>query len=168
MCSKSKLPTTHNHHHHRRRRHHHHLFQLLLRVLIVARVIFKRLNPGAAEDGAEGVLVVRRHLPATEPTPRLPLGHVRDEHVKDAAQDVAKDVMQNAAEDVLGAAEDGSSSVSGGKIITTPVACPQLPPKPTPPKASSSTVSSSSRQALFERSKPFVGAAGPVAVAVDT
>ena len=24
VCSKSKLPTTHNHHHHHRRRHHHH------------------------------------------------------------------------------------------------------------------------------------------------
>ena len=40
--------------------------------------------------------------------------HVNDEHVKDAAQDVA--------EDVLGAAEDGPSSVSGGKIIITPAA----------------------------------------------
>jgi len=39
---------------------------------------------------------------------------VRDEHVKDAAQDVAEDVTQNVAEDVLGAAEDGLSSVSGG------------------------------------------------------
>ena len=80
-CSKSKLPTTHNHHHRRRRRrrrrrrHHHQLlFQLLLKVFVVARVIFKRLNPGAAEDGAEDVLVVRRHLPASEPTQRLPLG----------------------------------------------------------------------------------------------
>jgi len=45
-----------------------------LKVLIVARVIFKRLNQGAAEDGAEDVLVVRRHLPAAEPTQRLPLG----------------------------------------------------------------------------------------------
>ena len=27
---------------------------------------------GAAEDGAEDVLVVRRHLPAAEPTPRSP------------------------------------------------------------------------------------------------
>ena len=86
--------------------------------------------------------------------------HVRDEHVKDAAQDVA--------EDVLGSAEDGSSSVSGGKIIITPVAYPELPPTPTPPKVSSSTVPSSSRQALFERLKPFVGAAGPVTVAVDS
>jgi len=76
VCSKSKLPTTHNHHHHRRRRRHkhRHLFQLFLKVLIVARVIFKRLNQGAAEDGAEDVLVVRRHLPAAEPTQRLPLG----------------------------------------------------------------------------------------------
>ena len=75
VCSKSKLPTTHNHHQQRRRRrrHHHHLFQLLLKLLIVARVIFKRLNPGAAENGAEDVLVVRRHLPASEPTQRLPL-----------------------------------------------------------------------------------------------
>jgi len=88
--------------------------------------------------------------------------------VKDAAQDVAKDVTQDVAEDVLGAAEDGSSSVSGESIITTPAAYPQLSPTPTPPKVSSSTVSSSSRQALFERLKPFVGAAGPVTVAVDS
>ena len=74
------------------------------------------------------MLVVRRHLPATEPTQRLPLGHVGDEHVKDAAQDVAEDVTRDLAGDVLGAAEDGSSSVSGGKITITPVACPQLPP----------------------------------------
>ena len=57
---------------------------------------------------------------------------MRDEHVKDAAQDVAKDVTHDAAEDVLGAAEDGPSSVSGGKIIITPVACSQLPPSPRP------------------------------------
>ena len=59
---------------------------------------------------------------------------MRDGHVKDAAQDVAEDVTQGVAEDVLGAAEDGSSSVSGGKITITPVACPQLPPTPTPPR----------------------------------
>ena len=53
--------------------------------------------------------------------------HVRDEHVKDAAQDVAENVTQDVAQDVLGAAEDGSSSVSGGKAIITPVAYPQLP-----------------------------------------
>jgi len=68
------------------------------------------------------------------------------------------------AKDVLGAAEDGSPSVSDGKIIITP------PPTPRPPRLIySSTVSSSSspsRQALFERLKPFVGAAGPVTVAV--
>ena len=73
MCSKSRLPTTHSQHHHHRR-HHQNLFQLLLKVFIVALVIFKRLNPGAAEDGAEGALVVRCHLPAAEPTQRLPLG----------------------------------------------------------------------------------------------
>jgi len=48
---------------------------------------------------------------------------VRDEHVKDAAQDVAEGVTQDLAEDVLGAAEDGSPS-SGGMIIITPAACP--------------------------------------------
>ena len=37
-----------------------------------------------------------------------------DEHLKNAAQDAAKDVTQDVAEDVLGAAEDGLSSVSGG------------------------------------------------------
>ena len=52
---------------------------------------------------------------------------MKDEHVKDAAQDVAEDVTQDVAEDVLGAAEDGSSSVRGGKIITTPVAYPDCP-----------------------------------------
>ena len=90
-------------------------------------------------------------------------GHVRAEQVKDAAQDVAEDVTQDAAEDVLGAAEDGSSPVSGGKITITPVAY-----HPHAPKVSSSTVSSTLRQAFFERLKPFVGAAGPVAVAVDS
>ena len=34
---------------------------------------------------------------------------MRDEHVKDAAQDVAENVTQNVAEDELGAAEDGSA-----------------------------------------------------------
>jgi len=54
-------------------RRHHHLFQLLLKVFIVALVICKGLNPGAAEDGTDDVLIVRRHLPASEPTQRLPL-----------------------------------------------------------------------------------------------
>ena len=61
--------------------------------------------------------------------------------MKDAAQDVAKDVTQDVAEGVLSAAEGGLSSFSGKRIITTPVACPQLPPTPIPPKVSSSTVS---------------------------
>ena len=36
---------------------------------------------------------------------------MRDEHVKDAAQDVAEDVTQDAAEDVLGAAVLGAGRV---------------------------------------------------------
>ena len=36
---------------------------------------------------------------------------MRDEPVKDAAQDVTQDVTQNMAEDVSGAAEDGSVKV---------------------------------------------------------
>jgi len=52
---------------------------------------------------------------------------VRDGHVKDAAQEVAEDVTQDAAEDVLGAVEDGSPSVSGVKITITPVASPLAP-----------------------------------------
>jgi len=73
VCSKRKLPTTHNHHcryrrHRRRRRRHHHLFfQILLEVLIAARVIFKRWNPGAAEKGAEEVYLAHRHLPGQNP-----------------------------------------------------------------------------------------------------
>jgi len=43
---------------------------------------------------------------------------VRDEHVKDAEQDMAEDMTQDAAEGVLGAAEDGLSSVSGGTHAT--------------------------------------------------
>ena len=46
---KYKLPATNNHHHHL-------LLQLLLKVLIVARAIFKRRNPGAAENEAEDLL----------------------------------------------------------------------------------------------------------------
>jgi len=42
---------------------------------------------------------------------------VRDEHVKDAAQDVAEDVTQDAAGGVLGAAEGGLSSASGGTHV---------------------------------------------------
>jgi len=61
---------------------------------------------------------------------------VRDGHAKDAAKDVAEDVTQDVAEDVLGAVEGGSSSVSGGNIIITPMANPELPPAPTPPKVS--------------------------------
>ena len=93
---------------------------------------------------------------------------MKGEHVKDAAQDVAEDVTQDVLEGVLGTAENGSSSVSGGKTITIPVACSQLPPTPTPPKVSSSIVSSSSRKAFFEHLKPFVGAAGQVTVAVGS
>ena len=40
--------------------------------------------------------------------------HVRDGHVKDAAQDAGGDVTQDVAEGVLGASEGGLSSVSGG------------------------------------------------------
>ena len=39
---------------------------------------------------------------------------MRDEYVKDAAQDVAEDSTQDVAEDVLGAAGDGLPSASGG------------------------------------------------------
>jgi len=43
---------------------------------------------------------------------------VRDGHVKEAAQGVAEDVTQDAAEDVLVAAEVGLPSVSGGTHAT--------------------------------------------------
>ena len=45
-------------------------------------------------------------------------GHVRDGHVKDAAQDKAEDVTQDTAEGVLGAAEDRLSPVSCGTHAT--------------------------------------------------
>ena len=51
-----------NHHHHhrrrrrRRRRHHHHHHHHLLLQLLLKVFIFMRRNPGAGENGAEGVL----------------------------------------------------------------------------------------------------------------
>ena len=45
--------------------------------------------------------------------------HVRDERVKDAAQDLVEDMTQKVAEDVLGAAEDGLSFVSDGTHART-------------------------------------------------
>ena len=39
---------------------------------------------------------------------------MREKHVKDAAQDVAENATQDLAEGVLGAAEDGLLSGSGG------------------------------------------------------
>jgi len=80
---------------------------------------------GVAKDGGVDVFICQRWNHAT-PALRW---HVKDEHVryghvKDAAQDEAEDVTQDLAEDALGAAEDGSSSVSGGKIIIILVVCP--------------------------------------------
>ena len=44
---------------------------------------------------------------------RFALGrHVKDEHVKNAAQDMVQDVAQNVAKDVFGAAEDGGVNLS--------------------------------------------------------
>ena len=85
--------------------------------------------------------------------------------MKDAAQDVAEDVTEDVAEEVLGAAKDGSSSVSGGNTAIKAAACPQLPPSPRP---QGFFINGFFIVALFGRSKPFVGAAGPVTVAVDS
>ena len=75
--------------------------------------------------------------------------------MKDAAQDVAEDVTQDVAEDVLGVADHHHAR-----------SLPSTAPNPTPPKVSSSAVSSSSRALwTFEA---LVGAAGQVTVAVDT
>ena len=54
--------------------------------------------------------------------------------MKDAAQDVAEDVTQDVVEDVLGAAEDGSPSVSGGRSSPHPWPTPNCPPPPRPPR----------------------------------
>ena len=81
------------------------------------------LSRGTEKDWSVKVLSVERvahcHLPAVEPKPntRAPpphaalRRHVKDEHVKNVAQDVAQDVAEDVAEDVLGAAEDGSVKV---------------------------------------------------------
>jgi len=71
--------------------------------------------------------------------------------VKDASQDVEEDVTQDMAEGVLGAAEAG-----GVKVLILSIAIfHRRNPR----------IIISSRQALFERPKAVVGAAGPGAVA---
>ena len=67
-----------------------------VKVFIVARAIFQRRNPRPHTHAATYAALRR---------------HVKDEHVKDAAQGVAEDVTQDVAEEVLGAAEDGSVKV---------------------------------------------------------
>ena len=68
-----------------------------VKVLILLIVIFQRRNPRLSH--------------ACRP-PTLALGlHVKDKHVKDAAQGAAGNVTQDLAEGVLGAAEDGSMKV---------------------------------------------------------
>ena len=126
---------------------------------------------GAAQDVAEGVL--------------------------GAAKD-GSDLEQDVAEDVPGAAKNGSVEVFIMKVFILPIVKAKAKPlrccttraKPNPrsfnpevgnlepqdaqgwsrahPVRPAQTVSSSSRQAPFERLIPAVGAAGPVAVAVDT
>ena len=70
-CSKTSRRRRHHHHHHRHFLLHAQDYssplpppppppQLLLKVFVVARVIFKRRNPGAAEDGSVKVLIVAR------------------------------------------------------------------------------------------------------------
>jgi len=67
----------------------------------------------------EGAYFPHRNIQAAEPTPSTRVlppvlalrWHVKDRHVKDTAQDVAEGMVQSAAADVLGAAEDGSMKV---------------------------------------------------------
>ena len=79
-------------------------------VIAGARFIFKRRNPGAAEDGKVKVLIVARAIfqrRNQRPThacrpPRCPWAtrEGRARHVKDAAQNDAGDVPQDAAQDL--------------------------------------------------------------------
>ena len=74
----------------------------------------------------EGAYHNNRHLPAVGPTPntRVPpptlalWWHVKDGHVKDAAQDVAENVTKDVAEDVSGAAEAKDGNV---KVLILPI-----------------------------------------------
>jgi len=65
----------------------------------------KELAQDVAKDWSMKVFIV-------VPPPRAALGrHVKDGHVKDAAQDAAQDVAQAVAGGNFGAAEDGSVKV---------------------------------------------------------
>ena len=74
---------------------------------------------GGGGQERDGIRRSTRHLPAAEPTPntRMPppalalWRHLKEKHVKEAAQDVAEDVAQDVAEGVLGAAGDGGVKV---------------------------------------------------------
>ena len=59
-----------------------------LKVFIVARVICKRRNPGAAEDGSVKVSIVARVI-----FHACPWVTREGQHMEDAAQDVAEDVL---------------------------------------------------------------------------
>jgi len=65
----------------------------------------------SASGGTHATLALRWHMKDE---------HVRDEPVKDAAQDVAEDVTQDVAEDVLGAAKDASAKAFIVKILSCP------------------------------------------------
>ena len=96
-----------------------------MKVLVVARAIFMRQNPGAAEDGSVKVFIVARVI------------FERRKQKKYA-------------------------SARGGRCALFF----QLPPTPTAPRFLHQRFLH--RRALFELSKPFVGAAGPVAVTVGS
>jgi len=89
---------------------------------------------GAAEDGSTKVLIVARailcsggtHAQHTHSDPHAALGrHVKDRHVKGAAQSAAEDVRQDVAQDLAFGARAARA------LLTTP------PPPPQPSLCSS-------------------------------
>ena len=134
---------------------------------VVERVIFKRRNPGAAEVFILSIAIcqLRTHAKHTRvPTPAL------RRHVKDAREGRGggRGGGRNAG------CGGGRAWRRGGRIVICQRrkhhhhsrGLPPTAPIPTPQRLLHQRFLH--RRTLFERPKPFVGATGPVAVAVDT
>ena len=112
--------------------------------LVVARAIFMRRNPGGAKDGSVKVFIVARVI-FERRKPKRHAAARRPGREPDPGQ--------------------GPSPTHQHMRTATTRGLPPTAPIPTPPKVSSSTVSSSSR-ALWTFGA-LAGAAGPVTVVVD-
>jgi len=145
-----KWSSTHHHHHHhrRRRRHHHHL--LLRRV---------RFVPSEKRCTKTSPLLVRQ---AQWQCRSIREGRARKGHLQ--AVEPRRQKRYAAARgdpDASPTSEKVHAQHISSCVPPPPVACPNCPPPPRPSRFLHQRFFC--RRALFERSKPFVSAAGPVA-----